>query len=379
MAVNHSRNRRRPTLKDIAAELGVTAATVSNAYNRPDQLSPALRERVIETARTLGYPGPDPIARGLRRGRSGVIGVIYADRLSYAFKDPVAVLLLTGIAEATEAAGLGLLLVPGSPRASRDLDAPRRAPVDGFVVYSMAPDDPLLAAALERRLPVVTVDMPGLRDAPGVAIDDVAAARTVAQHVLGLGHRRVGVLSLELTPAVRSGPADTDRQAEASYPVSKARLAGYRAAIRSSGLSWDDVPVYECAENTVEEGRAAAERLLRGRPRPTALLAMSDALALGGLEAARRAGLAVPHDVSIVGFDDIAEAALTDPPLTTVREPHLEKGQKAGELMVELLAGESSLVMVTLPTELVVRGSTARAPAETPTPRRSRSSCRAGA
>ena len=95
---------RRPSLKDVADALGVTAATVSNAYNRPNQLSPALRDRVLEKARLLGYPGPNPIARGLRRGRTGAIGVLYADRLSYAFKDPVAVELLAGIATATEAA-----------------------------------------------------------------------------------------------------------------------------------------------------------------------------------------------------------------------------------------------------------------------------------
>ncbi|MBA3778966.1 MAG: LacI family DNA-binding transcriptional regulator [Chloroflexi bacterium] len=350
---------RRPTLKDIAAELGVTAATVSNAYNRPDQLSPELRTRVLETARTLGYAGPDPMARGLRRGRAGAIGVLYADRLSYAFKDPVAVALLAGIATAAEAAGLGLLLVPGSPREERDLDAARRAAVDGFVVYSMAQEDPLLSAALERRLPIVTVDMPGRSAAPSVAIDDVASARTVAEHLVGLGHRRFGVLSLELTPDVRSGLADSSRQQAASYPVSRGRLRGYREALEAAGLSWDEVPVQECAENSVEEGRAAAERLLERGSGPTALLAMSDALALGALEAGRRAGLTVPKDLSVVGFDDIPEAAGATPPLTTVHEPHLEKGLKAGEILVALLAGEEFPSVVTLPTRLIVRGSSA--------------------
>ncbi|MGI8704027.1 MAG: LacI family DNA-binding transcriptional regulator [Candidatus Limnocylindrales bacterium] len=350
---------RRPTLKDVAAALGVTAATVSNAYNRPDQLSPELRTRVLETARTLGYAGPDPMARGLRRGRAGAIGVLYADRLSYAFKDPVAVALLAGIATAAEAAGLGLLLVPGSPREERDLDAARRAAVDGFVVYSMAQEDPLLSAALERRLPIVTVDMPGRSAAPSVAIDDVASARTVAEHLVGLGHRRFGVLSLELTPDVRSGLADSSRQQAASYPVSRGRLRGYREALEAAGLSWDDVPVQECAENSVEEGRAAAERLLENGTGPTALLAMSDALALGALEAALGAGLSVPRDLSVVGFDDIPEAAGATPPLTTVHEPHLEKGLKAGEILVALLAGEEFPSVVTLPTRLIVRGSSA--------------------
>jgi len=350
---------RRPSLKDVADALGITAATVSNAYNRPNQLSPALRDRVLEKARLLGYPGPNPIARGLRRGRTGAIGVLYADRLSYAFKDPVAVELLAGIATATEAAGVGLLLVPGSPRTQRDLEAPIRAAVDGFVIYSMAPDDPLLAAALDRRLPIVTVDMPRVPGAPGVAIDDMAAARAVAEHLLGLGHRRLAVLSLELTPDVRSGLVDAARRADASYPVTRARLRGYEAAVIAAGLAWDGVPIYECAENSTDEGRTGAEHLLGGRPRPTALLAMSDALGIGALEAARRIGLAVPGDVSIVGFDDIPEAARTDPPLTTVHEPHLGKGLKAGELLVALLAGEAHTDFVTLPTHLAIRASSA--------------------
>jgi len=359
MPVKPSTAIRRPSLKDVAAAIGVTAATVSNAYNRPDQLSAALRERVFDTAKSLGYAGPNPLARSLRRGRSGVIGVLYADRLSYAFKDPVAVEFLSGIATATEAAGLGLLLVPGSPRTSRDLEAPMRAAVDGFVIYSMASDDPLLGATLDRRLPIVTVDMPGLADVPGVAIDDTAAARTVAEHLLGLGHRQLAVLSLEMNPSVRSGLADAGRRASASYPVTRARLRGYEAAIVEAGLDWAQVPVYECAENSISEGRAGAERLLSGQPRPTALLAMSDALGIGALEAAEGLGHAVPEDVSVVGFDDVPEAAATNPPLTTVHEPHLNKGLKAGELLVALLAGEEHTDVVTLPTHLAVRASTA--------------------
>lgn len=353
---------RRQTLKDVAAAVGVTVATVSNAYNRPDQLSPALRERVLETARSLGYPGPDPVARGLRRGRAGAIGVLYADRLSYAFKDPVAVVFLGGIAAAAEAAGLGLLLVPGSPRAARDLEAPGRAAVDGFVIYSMAHDDPLLAAALERRLPIVTVDMPAVSGAPSVAIDDVAGARTAAEHLIGLGHRQFGVLSLELTPSVRSGWADLSRQSAASYPVSRARLRGYTEALTAAGLSWGAVPVYECVENSLAEGRLGGERLLTSHSRPTALLAMSDMLALGALDAARRLDVAVPGDLSIVGSDDIPEGLWANPPLTTVHEPHLDKGVKAGELLVAILAGEEHHDVVTLPMHLVVRASTASAP-----------------
>ena len=170
-------------MKEVAAECGVSAATVSNAYNRPDQLSPELRERVFEAARKIGYAGPDPVARGLRRGRSGAVGVLYADRLSYAFADPAAVMFLEGVSEAAEEAALGLLLVPAPLREARDRASVGEAAVDGFVIYCLAEDDPMLDAVLERRLPVVLVEHPSREEAPSVETDDVSGARAAAEHL----------------------------------------------------------------------------------------------------------------------------------------------------------------------------------------------------
>ncbi len=148
---------RRITLKRLAEEVGVSPMTVSNAFNRPDQLSPALRERILDHARERGYPGPDPLARGLRRGRAGAIGVVSDTSLSYAFDDPAASAVIAGICAAAEAEGLGLLLVPhGGPEALSS------AVIDGVVVYSVGQDDPLLSLAVARRLPAV-VDRPAHR------------------------------------------------------------------------------------------------------------------------------------------------------------------------------------------------------------------------
>jgi DNA-binding LacI/PurR family transcriptional regulator len=162
MSVNPGKRRvkRRATLKDVAAEVGVSPATVSNAYNRPEQLSGELRVKVMEAARLLGYAGPDPTARGLRRGKVGAIGVLCADRLSYAFADPAAVLFFEGVSRVAGEAGLALLLVPGSVSGSHDPEAVRGAAVDGFVVYCMAEDDRMIEAVRERRLPAVFVDDP---------------------------------------------------------------------------------------------------------------------------------------------------------------------------------------------------------------------------
>jgi DNA-binding LacI/PurR family transcriptional regulator len=351
---------RRATLKEVAAELGVAPSTVSNAYNRPDQLSAALRERVFETARRLGYPGPDPMARGLRRRRAGAVGVLYDNRLSYAFADPAEVLFLQGVSMVTEEEGLGLLLLSGAPGEERDPEVISGAVVDGFILYSMAEGDPLVEAALGRRLPIVIVDQPRAADAPIVGIDDEVAARSAAGHLIALGHRRFGVVTFGLGPGVRDGIADPARQEAATYRVSRSRLHGYASAITDADFPWADVPVYECAENVPEKGRIATEALLSRDPRPTAILTFSDQLALGAIEAARRLGLSVPKDLSIVGFDDVPEAARATPPLTTVHQPHVEKGLLAGRNLLAQLREEEPSSPEILPTHLVVRGSTAK-------------------
>jgi DNA-binding LacI/PurR family transcriptional regulator len=351
---------RRATLKQVAAEVGVSPATVSNAYNRPDQLSEELRERVFGAARRLGYAGPDAMARGLRRRRAGAVGVLYSDRLSYAFADPAAVEFLRGVSVATEEAGLGMLLVPGSSMADRNPRAVGEAVVDGFVIYCMAEGDPLATAALERRSPAVLVDRPGSGQTPSVGIDDVGAARAVAEHVIGLGHERLAVVSFELSPGATGGLADARRRDAATYLPARFRLEGYAQAVEAAGLSWEDVPVYECAENVPSQGAEAARVLLATSPRPTALLCLSDQLAMGVLEAAREGGVSVPKELSVVGFDDIPQAARSEPPLTTVNQPHAEKGFRAGSMLIAQLRGEAAPPSEVLPTELVVRGSTAR-------------------
>jgi DNA-binding LacI/PurR family transcriptional regulator len=357
------RAKRRATLKDVAAEVGVSSATVSNAYNRPEQLSEELRVRVMEAARRLGYAGPDPTARGLRRGRVGAIGVLYADRLSYAFADPAAVLFFEGISRVAEKAGLGLLLVPGSISGRHDPEAVRGAAVDGFVVYCMAEDDLMIGAVRERGLPAVFVDDPpktaAAGDLPIVRVDDEGGAQAAAEHLVGLGHRRIAVVTFELAPHPEGGLADLRRQAQTSFRPTRLRLDGYKKVLGAAGVRWEDVTVYECPENVPAEGAVAARVLLSMEPRPTALLVTSDQLAFGIIEAAKDMGLVVPGDVSVVGFDDVPEAAGFNPPLTTVHQDHVEKGLLAGRLLVAGLGGEEPDAPKMLPTRLVVRESTA--------------------
>src|SRR5918998_1110867 len=191
----------------------------ASAYHRPDQLSAALRERIFEAAERLGYAGPDPVARSLRRQKTNVAGVLYSNPLSYAFDDPAQVLFLKGVAAATEEAGMGLVLVPGSvgSSAGERASAATEAAVDGFVVFSIAEDDPLVEAALRRRLPTVIVDQPLQEGVPFVGIDDESAAREVAEHLLELGHETFGVVAFGIAEEGRfSGFAGSRRQEAAT-------------------------------------------------------------------------------------------------------------------------------------------------------------------
>ena len=341
------------TLQTIADALGVSRTTVSNAYNRPDQLAPQLREQVLEKADQLGYAGPDPAARRLRSGLRGAIGMVFSDRLSYAFTDPGAVGMLQGLTEATEDKGFELLLLPGMRGERREAVAVRDAVVGAFCLYCMPEGHPAVEAVHDRRLPLVIVDEPR---APGgffVGIDDHEGARLAAAHVAALGHERVAIVVDRLLDDFYEGLASPERIARSNWKVSRERVAGYLAGL--DGVN--PVPVYEALSNFPECGERAAAELLALDPRPTAILCSTDVLALGVMSVLRERGLDVPGAVSVTGFDDVAAAAAAD--LTTIRQPLVEKGRAAGRLLLE--PGTEREVI--LPTELVARGSTGPPPA----------------
>jgi DNA-binding LacI/PurR family transcriptional regulator len=355
----------RLTLRDVAAELGVSAKTVSNAYARPDQLSPGLREQILLTAARLGYPGPNPVAAALRRGRVGAIGVAYDNRLSYAFDDPTTSALLAGVTIVVEDAGAGLLLLPGSTDHRRRIAAATQAVVDGVIASSVADDDPLLQLVIARRLPLVVIDQPrpdrlaalGAASAPWIGIDDRAGAEAAAEHLLQLGHRTFGVISFGLARDLPAGFADQRTQAAATYAVTRDRLGGYRAAVERYGIDWAGIPVWGATDSTADEGEAGAHALLARTPRPTALLCLSDRLAEGAVRAAAGIGLRVPDDLSLVGFDDAAPLAAAHG-LTTVRQPNRSKGEHAARALLDLLAGRQPPQRRLLPAHLRIRSST---------------------
>ena len=339
------------TLATVAEAVGVSRMTVSNAYNRPDQLSPELRERVLEVARELGYPGPNPVARTLSRGETGSVGLVLDYPLTEAFTDPATVLFLHGVAAGCEERELGLSLVPRI--AGRDAALVHTALVDGFIVYCAPEEDARLVAVRERRLPYVLVDFAPRPAQRAVNVDDRGGAQAIAEHLVALGHRSFGIVQPFEKPFATAAEAETF----ATWHIDGERLAGWRAALEPAGVDWSAVPVAAAPGGGRDTGRRAAAKLLDRKDRPTAILALYDQLALGVLDAAAERGIAVPADLSVAGFDDVPEATLVTPALTTVHQAHARKGSEAVRLLLE--DGPQSVL---LDTELVVRASTAPAP-----------------
>ena len=365
---NEARERSRVTLAEVAASCGVSRMTVSNAYSRPDQLSAELRQRVLATAEQLGYGGPSAAGRALKRGRSDVLGVLLTEALPYAFGDPGTVSFLHGVTAATAAAGLALQLIPARADSAERLV--RDAAVDGLIAHCPADDDPALAAALRRRLPTVIAGGPSTAGPDCVTVDNEAAAASAARHLIELGHRQLGVVTWRLRPDGYAGWVDQARRASACYEVFRLRLLGYQRAAAESGLPATAVRVWEQPGHSIADGCAAGHALL-GVPRPerpTAVLASTDVLALGVLQAARELGLTVPRDLSVVGFDDIEESARALPSLTTVHQSLYQQGQDcAGRLITPGTAPIRMIAPGTAParlhpTRLLVRASTGPPP-----------------
>ncbi|WP_111766670.1 LacI family DNA-binding transcriptional regulator [Nakamurella deserti] len=342
----------RASLTTVAAELGVSTATVSNVYNRPEKVSPELRRRVLAAAERQGYAGPDPAARQLSRGRTDTLGLLFTGELSYAFKDPAAVAFLEGLSSSCQTAELNLLIISAESTSHRS-GAVGNAIVDGFVVYAVGDDDPHFRQIIDRQLPTVVVDSP--RHTPGVdwvGPDDRAGARALGEVLVRMGHRRIGAIAAGTGGQSFSGPADDVAFGPAAASVFQDRARGLRDALAVVGVT--DLPVELRPANTVADGVSACHALLDRRPDLTAVCALMDVMALGALEAAAARGLSVPGDLTVTGYDDIPRAAAIG--LTTVSQPLVDKGRIAGELYLSHRRGAAPRRRV-LPTHVQLRAS----------------------
>jgi DNA-binding LacI/PurR family transcriptional regulator len=344
---------RKVKLADVARDAGVSQGTASNAFNRPELVRPEVRERVEEAARRLGYAGPDPKGRLLRAGKVNAIGVVVNFDLKYFFSDPFSRMLMTGVAEVCDARAAGIALVSSINDAVAAWGI-GSAVVDGFVLQCIEDGDRLVELAKKRGLPFVALDHDPGPDASLILIDELGGGRIAAEHLVGLGHRKFGILGLEFSGEGHTGLVDMARREAAEYDSTRDRLIGYSQVLAAAGIDVASVPVIEAQNDAAGAAKGAAE-LFDAAPDMTAILAMSDVVAIAAIQEAAKRGKSVPGDISIVGFDDVPEAAASIPPLTTIRQPIVEKGRLAAELILD----GGPVRREKLPVNLVLRQSTA--------------------
>ena len=315
----------RVTINDIARISGYSKTSVSFAFNDPGKISEKARTHILAIAENLGYI-PDPLARNLSLRRHGSIGLLLPEVIPLAFLNSHLSQIVQGIGEICELHGHSLTLIP--PLRESVEEGVRSAAVDGLITIGLEPGMDTVALIRQRHMPFVTIDGRGGGGFPVVGIDDQAASREAMEYVLSLGHQEVAVIAF----------ADEPQLANRSH-VKTQRFAGYRAAFEAHERQFSAEVMVENAESSIEGGITATQRLWDAKRRPTAIVAMSDVIALGVLQHLEEIGVAVPDDVSVIGFDDIPEARLLRPQLTTVSQPGYEKGRRAAEILVNLIAG----------------------------------------
>jgi DNA-binding LacI/PurR family transcriptional regulator len=340
---------RRVTLAQVAARAGVSVMTASYTYSQPGRVSDGARDRVLAAATELGYAGPDASARSLRRGSTLALGVVLGEHLTYAFDDPGAVSFLGGVADVCAETGHGMTILPitGAPE---DVSRITDAAVDGFIVWTTSDEDPVLAAVRATRRPAVVHGGPALEDLQLVSIDNRAAARAVGV-VAFAGSRRPAILGQPLGRDRVSKTSRANEIEDVSFPVTRDRLAGYREAAGDAGIDWGDVLIAVCGRNDVDEAERVATELLGSAKPPDAIAAMSDQQAVGVVRAARSAGLTVPDDLAVTGWDDLPAAAQLN--LTTVAQSLREQGAACARAALGQTPGSAAEAW-----SLIVRGST---------------------
>jgi len=353
----------RVTLQTIADRVGVSRMTVSNAFSRPDQLSADLRGRILTAAEELGYAGPDPSARALARGTASAVGVLLTDSLRDAFADEVATTFLGAIADELTPTGLSLTLLTASEQPG--MIPARDVPMDGALVYSCNTQSTAVDWLKRRKLPLVFVDQAPSPGFSSINIDDRAGARAAAQHLVDLGHHRVGIIIANLAGPVR---IVADPLAATDNHVVRQRMLGWYDALHAASIEPTVVQEgwYDPREDSGRGSGVEAAGILLDQPDPpSAILCFSDVVAYGVVQAAHDRGLAVPEDLSVVGFDDNPLAQRMRPALTTVRQDVAAKGHAAAAALTAAIERSRTGVAtrirhVLLPTELIIRDSTSK-------------------
>ena len=339
-------HKRRPTMKDVAEKAGVALSTVSYVLNDSGPVADDRRTKVLEAVRALGYL-PNETARNLKRQSVATIGLVVPDLVNQYFA-----MIAEGVEQA--ASEKDILVVFCTPEATGEGESwnsrlLRSQRLDGLIYLSGADTRMEPLVELMRVGPVVLLDekLPGF-NLPSVVSENRQGAREVAAHLTSLGHRRLAILG---------GPPE--------LWTAEQRLSGYREAIAAAGLDLDTIPVLT-GDYRMASGERLADQALSGpvAERPTALICANDLMAIGALSYCRRAGLRVPQDISVVGFDDLPLVSLLTPSLTTVRQPARELGKEAVRLLLSLVDGVEVASPPPSPVTLKIRESSGPVPTD---------------
>jgi LacI family transcriptional regulator len=327
------------TIREVAESAGVSYATVSHVINNTRLVSPETRERVLAAMAELNYR-PNALARSLRQGKTNTIGLVLPDSANPFFAE-----ISRCIEDETFKKGYSVFLCNTELDIQRELfyvDVLSKKQVDGIIFVAAGDQADSLDFLVSRNMPVVMID----RDVPNVEVDAVLTDHRLGgylatRHLLELGHTRIACIA---------GPSSITPSAE--------RIIGYRKALEEAGLPYDEKLVLR-GDYHAQSGMDITHTILRMDPRPTAIFALNDLMALGALRAAAEAGCSVPTDLAVVGYDDLELSHFTNPPLTTIAQPKTEIGAQAVDLLVDRMSRKDRPPSrVVLPPELIVRRST---------------------
>lgn len=327
------------TIREVAESAGVSYATVSHVINNTRLVSPETRERVLAAMTALNYR-PNALARSLRQGKTNTIGLVLPDSANPFFAE-----ISRSIEDEAFKQGYSVFLCNTELDTQRELfyvDVLSKKQVDGIVFVAAGDQADSLDFLVRRNMPVVMID----RDVPNVEVDAVLTDNQLGgflatRHLLELGHTRIACIA---------GPS--------SITPSSERMIGYRKALEEAGIPYDEDLVVR-GDYHAQSGMEITHSLLKTNPRPTAIFALNDLMALGALRAAAEAGYTIPRDLAVVGYDDLEIAHFSNPPLTTISQPKKEIGVQAINLLVDRMTHKSrSPSRLVLAPELIVRRST---------------------
>jgi DNA-binding LacI/PurR family transcriptional regulator len=329
-----------PTMRDVAEMAGVSVQTVSCVVNGTGSISTPTRRRVLKAINTLNYRR-DSLARSMRTRQTNIIGLMVLDIIN-----PVLSILASAVENAANAHGYRVMLHNTGMKANREwesLEASVQGLVDGLIIVNMVEKASILRFLEEERIHAVVIDCLPNANVPSVRVDNTMAAYIATEHAIGLGHRQIAHVT-----------------GSSQLSLAEERIEGYLKALSAYGLSYQRLIISETERWDYSSGYAAMRDLLQDAPVPTAVFFASDQMAIGAYRAIIEAGLRVPDDISIIGFDDIEAASFSVPSLTTIRQPFTQMASSAFDLLLDLISGnEVGSPQLVLPPELIVRGSTA--------------------